>query len=177
MAASPSAPDNGPRQRRTWTASLGARQGRASGPSSSRSRTLGRRKPMEPRMYADSTRGDAIASVYAVYAVSSPGPDHPYTRPRRTCRLRLTFLYACMHAYIHRGPLLPSHTLGRDKRDDQCWRSPSRTFSWSAYDESPARCWQRSVRLGSPGCIPNPVGSGAPLRSAPPSAPPSARPA
>jgi len=30
---------------------------------------------------------------------------------------------------------VPSHTLGRGKRDDQYWRSPSRTFSWSAYDE------------------------------------------
>ena len=35
----------------------------------------------------------------------------------------------------------------RDKRDDQHWRSPSRTFSWSAYDESPARCWRPSIRL------------------------------
>ena len=31
--------------------------------------------------------------------------------------------------------------------DDQHWRSSSRTFSWSAYDESPARCWRPSIRL------------------------------
>ena len=42
---------------------------------------------------------------------------------------------------------VPSHTSGRDRRDDQHWRSPSRTFSWSAYDESPARCWRPSIRL------------------------------
>ena len=42
---------------------------------------------------------------------------------------------------------VPSHTPGRDRRDDQCWRNPSRTFSWSAYDESPARCWRPSIRL------------------------------
>ena len=42
---------------------------------------------------------------------------------------------------------VPSHTPGRDRRDDQCWRNPSRTFSRSAYDESPARCWRPSIRL------------------------------
>ena len=26
----------------------------------------------------------ALCAVYAVYAVSSPGPNDPYTRPRRT---------------------------------------------------------------------------------------------
>ena len=42
---------------------------------------------------------------------------------------------------------VPSHTSRRDRRDDQHWRNPSRTFSRSAYDESPARCWRPSVRL------------------------------
>ena len=42
---------------------------------------------------------------------------------------------------------VPSHTSRRDRRDDQHWRTPSRTFSQSAYDESPARCWRPSVRL------------------------------
>ena len=42
---------------------------------------------------------------------------------------------------------VPSHTPGRDRRDDQHWRNPSRTFSRSAYDESPARCWRPSIRL------------------------------
>ena len=41
---------------------------------------------------------------------------------------------------------VPSHTPGRDRRDDQHWRNPSRTFSRSAY-ESPARCWRPYVRL------------------------------
>ena len=42
---------------------------------------------------------------------------------------------------------VPSHTSRRDRRDGQHWRNPSRTFSRSAYDESPARCWRPSVRL------------------------------
>ena len=34
---------------------------------------------------------------------------------------------------------VPSHTPGRDRRDDQHWRSPSRTFSQHVYDERAPR--------------------------------------
>ena len=46
---------------------------------------------------------------------------------------------------------VPSHTSGRDRRDDQhClarMRENSRTFPRCAYDKGPARCWQPSRRL------------------------------